>query len=174
MDLSIAVDGRVSGESVRSLPIEPVNSGTTADKDGKLDTVRDEHQFQTAISAWRSKNISISCPEMLLIRHSLEIDLGNLVHELDSTASDIVGNQRDSLVQRKELAQKTKDFRKLDDEAKLQEYKGLLKGMKAAGCLLLLLTLYSSISDIYRSPHEPWQNHVVGIPTTILGHFRGT
>lgn len=57
-----------------------------------------------------------------------EIDLGNLVHELDSTASDIVANQRDSLVQRKELAQKTKDFRKLDDEAKLQDYKGLLKG----------------------------------------------
>ncbi|MCJ1413040.1 hypothetical protein MMC19_007142 [Ptychographa xylographoides] len=138
MDLSIAVDGRVSGESVRSLPIEPVNSGTTADKDGKLDTVRDEHQFQTAISAWR------------------KIDLGNLVHELDSTASDIVGNQRDSLVQRKELAQKTKDFRKLDDEAKLQEYKGLLKAYQTFIDLLTnhgkttssaFLQLYSAISE---------------------------
>jgi len=59
------------------------------------------------------------------------------VHGLDSTAADIVANQRDSLVQRKDLAQKTKDFRKLDDEAKPQEYKGLLKGVEgAATCLI--------------------------------------
>jgi hypothetical protein len=32
------------------------------------------------------------------------------------------------LLQRKDLAQKTKEFRKLDDAAKLAEYKGLLKG----------------------------------------------
>jgi hypothetical protein len=31
-------------------------------------------------------------------------------------------------VQRKDLAQKTKDFRKLDDTSKLGEIKGLLKG----------------------------------------------
>ena len=31
-------------------------------------------------------------------------------------------------MQRKELAQKTKDFRKLDDATKLTEIKGLLKG----------------------------------------------
>jgi hypothetical protein len=31
-------------------------------------------------------------------------------------------------VQRKELAQKTKDFRKSDDATKLTEIKGLLKG----------------------------------------------
>lgn len=46
---------------------------------------------------------------------------------LDNTASDIVAYQRDSTVQRKELAQKTKEFRKLDDAAKLTEIKGLLK-----------------------------------------------
>ena len=56
------------------------------------------------------------------------------MHELDSTATDIVANQRESLVQRKDLAQKTKDFRKLDDDAKLQEYKGLLKG-KMNACM---------------------------------------
>jgi homeobox protein cut-like len=56
------------------------------------------------------------------------IDISNLVPQLDSTASDIVANQRDSLVQRKDLAQKTKDFRKLDDEGKLVEIKTLLKG----------------------------------------------
>lgn len=31
-------------------------------------------------------------------------------------------------MQRKDLAQKTKDFRKLDDNGKLSEIKGLLKG----------------------------------------------
>lgn len=46
---------------------------------------------------------------------------------LDSTASDLVAQQRDALLERKELAQKTKDFRKLEDSAKLTEYKTLLK-----------------------------------------------
>jgi homeobox protein cut-like len=56
------------------------------------------------------------------------IDLTNTIPKLDATASEIVANQRDALVQRKDLAQKTKDFRKLDDVSKLTEYKGLLKG----------------------------------------------
>lgn len=56
------------------------------------------------------------------------IDLNDLVHQLDSTASDIVSHQRDSLVQRKDLAQNTKDFRRLDDTGKIGEIKGLLKG----------------------------------------------
>jgi homeobox protein cut-like len=38
-----------------------------------------------------------------------------------------VNNQKDALVERKEVAQKTKDFRKLDDTAKLTEIKPLLK-----------------------------------------------
>jgi homeobox protein cut-like len=54
---------------------------------------------------------------------------------LDSTASDLVSHQRDSLIQRKELAQKTKDFRKLDDTNKLTEIKSLLKGKKKV-CLV--------------------------------------
>lgn len=53
---------------------------------------------------------------------------------MDSTASEIVTNQRDALVQRKDLAQKTKDFRKLDDPSKLTEYKGLLKGIGIPCC----------------------------------------
>ena len=60
----------------------------------------------------------------------LDIDLTKLVPELDSTATDIVTHQRDALLSRKDLAQKTKDFRKLDDAAKLVEFKGLLKGTK--------------------------------------------
>lgn len=63
-----------------------------------------------------------------LISNHPGINLSNLVPELDTTASDIISNQRDSLVQRKELAQKTKDFRRLDDNVKLVEFKALLKG----------------------------------------------
>jgi homeobox protein cut-like len=47
--------------------------------------------------------------------------------QLDSTASELVAHQRDALLERKEVAQKTKDFRKLEDAAKLSEYKVLLK-----------------------------------------------
>lgn len=59
---------------------------------------------------------------------SIAIDLTSMIPNLDNTASEIVQYQRDSTVQRKDLAQKTKDFRKLDDAAKLGEVKGLLKG----------------------------------------------
>ncbi|KAK1807336.1 hypothetical protein LTR12_018319, partial [Friedmanniomyces endolithicus] len=55
------------------------------------------NKFQQAIAAWRS------------------LDFSHLISTLDTTASDLVAHQHDSLVQRKELAQKTKDFRKLDD-----------------------------------------------------------
>lgn len=57
-----------------------------------------------------------------------DIDLTSMIPTLDNTASEIVQYQRDSTVQRKDLAQKTKDFRKLDDSGKLGEIKGLLKG----------------------------------------------
>ena len=61
---------------------------------------------------------------------NLDIDLTKLVAELDITASDIVSHQRESLLSRKDLAQKTKDFRKLDDSSKLAEFKSLLKGRR--------------------------------------------
>ena len=60
--------------------------------------------------------------------HAIDIDLTKLVPELDATATDIISHQKDSLVSRKDLAQKTKDFRKLEDLAKLNEIKSLLKG----------------------------------------------
>ncbi len=69
-----------------------------------------ENKFQKAIAAWRGVNLS------------------GLVPQLDAIASEIVSNQRDALVERKEVAQKTEDFRKLDDSSKLSEYKSLLKG----------------------------------------------
>ncbi|KAK3370153.1 CASP C terminal-domain-containing protein [Podospora didyma] len=67
------------------------------------------NKFQSAISQWRS------------------LDFTSLVSNLDNTASEIVAFQRDSTVQRKDLAAKTKDFRKLDDATKIAEYKSLLK-----------------------------------------------
>ncbi|KAK1471534.1 hypothetical protein CCUS01_06017 [Colletotrichum cuscutae] len=96
------------------------------------------NKFQHAISAWRT------------------IDYTNLVASLDNTASEIVTYQRDSTVQRKELAQKTKDFRKLDDATKLGEIKGLLKAYQTFIDLLTnhsksinsaFLQTYTSLSD---------------------------
>ncbi|KAL4970551.1 CCAAT displacement transcription factor COY1 [Aspergillus stella-maris] len=96
------------------------------------------NKFQQAIAAWRGINLS------------------STLAKLDSTASDIVAEQRDALVQRKDLAQKTKDFRKLDDTSKLGEYKGLLKAYQGFIDLLTnqgkssssaFLQLYSSLSE---------------------------
>jgi len=100
-----------------------------------------DNKFQKAISAWRN------------------IDLTSLIPTLDNTASEIVQYQRDSTVQRKDLAQKTKDFRKLDDSTKLGEIKGLLKAYQTFIDLLTnhskstnsaLLQVYSSLSE---APH---------------------
>ncbi|KAI1146884.1 CASP C terminal-domain-containing protein [Nemania diffusa] len=84
------------------------------------------NQFQHAISAWRN------------------IDLSTLLQNLDNTASDIVAYQRDSTVQRKDLAQKTKDFRKHDDATKLTEIKGLLKAYQT---FIDLLTNHSKATN---------------------------
>ena len=59
------------------------------------------------------------------------LDLTSLVSTLDTAASDLVTHQRDSLVQLKELAQKTKDFRKLDDAGKMGEIKSILKSYQS-------------------------------------------
>ncbi|KAA8893697.1 CASP C terminal-domain-containing protein [Sphaerosporella brunnea] len=94
--------------------------------------------FQSAISAWRS------------------IDLTHLQKSLDSTAGDIVNGQRESLVERKELAQKTKEYRKLDDEQKKEEWKGLLKSYQIfidhlttskKATETAFLSLYSTLSE---------------------------
>lgn len=74
----------------------------------------------------------------------VDIDLGSLMSTLDNTASDIVAFQRDSTVQRKDLAQKTKDFRKLDDATKLTEYKSLLKAYQT---FIDLLTNHSKSTN---------------------------
>ncbi|KAI9705678.1 MAG: hypothetical protein M1820_005088 [Bogoriella megaspora] len=84
-------------------------AGTAIASKQREDGPEQENKFQRAIAAWRT------------------VDLANLVQTLDQTASELVENQKDSLVQRKDLAQKTKEFRKLEDTEKLQDYKSLLK-----------------------------------------------
>ncbi|KZT52259.1 hypothetical protein CALCODRAFT_94114 [Calocera cornea HHB12733] len=56
-----------------------------------------------------------------------EINLTELQKTLDSQGLEIVENQKESVVGRKSLADKTKEFRRIPDEEKLSEVKTLLK-----------------------------------------------
>ncbi|KAL9596345.1 MAG: hypothetical protein Q9219_005862 [cf. Caloplaca sp. 3 TL-2023] len=142
MDLSAAT-ARSSNESERVDTTDILrdtnnNQRPSNPSDDTSRTSAEENKFQSAISAWRN------------------INLTKLVPELDATASDIVSHQRDALLSRKDLAQKTKDFRKLDDSAKLAEFKALLKSYQTFIDLLTnhgkatssaFLQIYSSISE---------------------------
>ncbi|OAA45238.1 casp [Beauveria brongniartii RCEF 3172] len=117
---------------------EAGTAATTAESGAAGEAGEAGNKFQHAISAWRT------------------VDLTTLISNLDNTASEIVTYQRDSTVQRKDLAQKTKDFRKLDDATKLTEMKGLLKAYQTFIDLLTnhskavnsaFLQAYSSISE---------------------------
>lgn len=55
------------------------------------------------------------------------IDLSTLQKELDSKAIEIQDYQKESLLGRKELATQTKDFKKLQDDEKLNDFNKLLK-----------------------------------------------
>ncbi|CAK9440508.1 uncharacterized protein LODBEIA_P45910 [Lodderomyces beijingensis] len=57
----------------------------------------------------------------------VEIDLPSLQKKLDEQGVEIREGQKDSLISRKALATKTKDFRKLDSSEKLEQVKTLLK-----------------------------------------------
>ncbi|QRV79542.1 hypothetical protein RhiJN_07557 [Ceratobasidium sp. AG-Ba] len=56
-----------------------------------------------------------------------EIDLSELQKRLDTQGLELVENQKESVVGRKALADKTKDFKKLPEEEKPEAIKGLLK-----------------------------------------------
>ncbi|OAL39059.1 hypothetical protein AYO20_01810 [Fonsecaea nubica] len=127
-----------------AMVVSEVNAPRAEDDDPRPESflerppVEAENKFQKAIAAWRN------------------IDLSSLMPQLDSTASEIVAQQRDALLERKELAQKTKDFRKLEDAAKLTEYKTLLKSYQTFIDLITghgktsssaFLQLYQSLSE---------------------------
>ena len=99
------------------------------------DAAEGGNKFQQALAAWRT------------------LDLTKLVPSLDTTASELVGHQKDSLVQRKELAQKTKDFRKLDDATKLGEVKDLLKAYQ--GYIDVLTNHNKTINSAFMSVYSP-------------------
>jgi len=139
--------------------VEHPTSGEVGTSNGNTSTLED-NKFQRAISAWRS------------------IDLTNLIPKLDTTASELATQQKDSLVERKELAQKTKDFRKLDDEAKVTEVKALLKctliAHRVDNVMNPLTYILCSISDIYRPRIQSLQIHLFSIPPSLLSSFRSS
>jgi homeobox protein cut-like len=93
------------------------------------------NKFQQAVAAWRT------------------LDLSKLVSTLDVAASELVSHQRDSLVKRKDLAQKTKDFKKLDDAAKLVEFKDLLKSYQ--GYVDVLTNHNKTINSAFMQAYTP-------------------
>ncbi|KAK0454978.1 CASP C terminal-domain-containing protein [Armillaria borealis] len=68
-----------------------------------------EHNFSGALATWR------------------DINLSELQKSLDAQGIELVDNQKESVVGRKALADKTKEFKKIPDEGKLAAFKGLLK-----------------------------------------------
>ncbi|RMZ11279.1 hypothetical protein D0862_02997 [Hortaea werneckii] len=126
-----AQTGAQSSTTADTPPNDATNPPLSEPQDGS-------NKFQQAIAAWRT------------------LDLSTLISSLDTTASDLVEHQKDSLVQRKELAQKTKDFRKLEDEKKLVEIKDLLKSYQgyvdlltnhAKGVQAAFMQVYSPLSE---------------------------
>lgn len=67
------------------------------------------HAFENALQTWT------------------QIDLSSLQRKLDEQGIELKNQQKQSLASRKELASKTKEFRKLEDDVKLAELKPLLK-----------------------------------------------
>ncbi|VDC06952.1 unnamed protein product [Peniophora sp. CBMAI 1063] len=65
--------------------------------------------FSAALSAWKT------------------INLLELQKTLDTQGVELVENQKESVVGRKALADRTKDFKKIPEEEKLNAFKGLLK-----------------------------------------------
>ncbi|KAK5160242.1 hypothetical protein LTR04_004711 [Oleoguttula sp. CCFEE 6159] len=125
MDIAVTAESRASEEIG---PNQETNAGSGVSSG-------EDNKFQRAIAAWRN------------------LDLTNLVPTLDNVASDLVNYQKDSLVQRKDLAQKTKDFRKLDDTSKLGEIKALLKAYQTF--IDLLTNQSKSVSSAFLQVYSP-------------------
>ena len=117
-------------------PVKPTNRvvpHVPTDNDVQDGESSDGSNFQKALTAWRGMHSGNIGRVGSLTKLATEIGLSQLVPQLDSTATEIVTHQKESVLARKDLAQKTKDFRKLDDAAKLVEYKALLKGQSPRG-----------------------------------------
>uniref|UniRef100_A0A060TGP8 Protein CASP n=1 Tax=Blastobotrys adeninivorans TaxID=409370 RepID=A0A060TGP8_BLAAD len=105
------------------------------------DDKQEANPFERAIKAWG------------------EIGLDKLQKSLDDEGIQIVDNQKTSVIGRKELASRTKTFKKLPDDEKLVEIKSLLKlyqtevdnltnrSKYAEGCFLNLYKLLAEAPD---------------------------
>lgn len=129
-----AVDGQ-STAGAAALNGLGILDGAGDDNRSVRDAVEGGNKFQQAIAAWRA------------------LDLSTLVSNLDIAASELVTHQKDSLVQRKELAQKTKDFRKLEDAAKLGEIKDLLKAYQ--GYIDVLTNHNKTVNSAFMQAYSP-------------------
>jgi homeobox protein cut-like len=61
-------------------------------------------------------------------RYATEIHLSELQKTLDAQGIEIVENQKESVVGRKNLSDRTKEYKKIPEEEKLNAWKSLLKG----------------------------------------------
>jgi homeobox protein cut-like len=129
-----AVDEQSKGGAVESNGLG-ISSHSANDVKSALEAADGSNKFQQAIAAWRT------------------LDLTKLVSSLDTAASELVSHQKHSLVQRKELAQKTKDFRKLEDAAKLGEIKDLLKAYQ--GYVDVLTNHNKTINSAFMQAYSP-------------------
>ena len=60
MDLSAALEGKLSEETKEPAEPEHLNGEQITTQDDATEPHKDEHQFQTAISAWRSMMQSLT------------------------------------------------------------------------------------------------------------------
>ena len=88
-----------------------------------------------------------------LSNKSQDVNFTALVTSLDASASQLVEQQKDTVAQRKDLAQKTKDFRKLDDSGKLAEIKTLLKSYQ--NFIDLITNQSKTINSAFLSAYTP-------------------
>ncbi|KAI5949943.1 hypothetical protein KGF57_004453 [Candida theae] len=84
----------------------------------------------------------------------IEIDLPNLQKRLDEQGLEIKEDQKTSVLSRKNLATKTKEFRKLEDADKLEQIKPLLK-------------LYQNEIDSLTNKGKNVENHFFGVYRVI-------
>ncbi|ELU42507.1 CASP protein [Rhizoctonia solani AG-1 IA] len=81
--------------------------------------------FQTRINSPCYLNLATS-HRLCLSGKVNDIDLSELQKSLDTQGLEIVDNQKESVVGRKSLADKTKDFKKLPEEEKPEAFKGMV------------------------------------------------
>lgn len=80
----------------------------------------------------------------------VEIDLPSLQKKLDEQGIELKEDQKASLLSRKNLASKTKEFKKLEDSEKLNQFKSLLK-------------LYQNEIDNLTNKNKMVENYFFGI-----------